>query len=108
MKEDILHLINSVINIVMGIVTVFLLLRFALRLLSANPGTPFVSWVYSVSNTLVSPFRGIFANAAFDTGVIDITALVALIAYLILGYIAALIVNNLVSSGSHHHRIGHV
>lgn len=78
------------LNLFLAIVGFFLILRFVLRLLSANPATPFVAWIYDVSSTLMSPFRGIFVNPTVPTingqAVFDIVALVAFIFYSLLIY----------------------
>ncbi|HKC14355.1 MAG TPA: YggT family protein [Patescibacteria group bacterium] len=79
-----------VLNLFLAVVSFFLVLRFILRLLSANPSTPFVAWIYDVSNTLMSPFRGIFANPVVPSvngqAVFDIVAIVALLFYSLLIY----------------------
>ncbi len=78
------------LNLFLGLVSFFLIIRFALRLLAANPATPFVSWVYDVSGTLMSPFRGIFTNPTVPTvngqAVFDIVALVTFLFYALLVY----------------------
>ena len=78
------------LNLFLGIVGFFLILRFIFRLLTANSATPFVAWIYSVSNTLISPFRGIFINPIIPErggqAIFDIVALVAFIFYALLVY----------------------
>lgn len=78
------------LNLLLAVVSFFLVLRFALRLLSANPSTLFVAWIYDVSNILISPFRGIFVNPIVPSingqAIFDIVAIVALIFYALLVY----------------------
>lgn len=78
------------LNLFLGIVGFFLILRFIFRLFSANQGTPFVSWIYDVSSVLMSPFRGIFVNPTLPTiqgsAVFDIVAIVAFLFYALLVY----------------------
>lgn len=69
-----------------GFIEVLIGLRFLLRLLGANPASPFVDWVYDWSTPFVTPFAGIFGQDAAITGagvvttsVFDWTALIALI-----------------------------
>lgn len=81
----------KLLNLFLAIVGFFLLLRFLFRLLSANSATPFVAWIYDISSTLMSPFRGIFPNptvpTAQGTAIFDVVALVAFIAYALLVYL---------------------
>lgn len=64
----------------------FLILRVILRFFSANPTTPFVEWILSISSFLIRPFAGIVPNVVTQTGVLDVVALISLIVYLIAGY----------------------
>lgn len=78
------------LNLFLGIVGFFLVLRILFRLLSANSATPFVAWIYDVSGILMSPFRGIFINPTVPTvsgqAIFDIVALVAFVFYSLLVY----------------------
>lgn len=86
------------LNLFLGVVGFFLILRFLFRLLSANSSTPFVSWIYDVSGTLMSPFRGIFTNPTVPTvsgqAVFDIVALVAFVFYSLLVYFLIALVDS--------------
>lgn len=95
-------LLSTIINIILGIVTFFLGARIVLRLFGANPATPFVSWIYSIGETILSPFSGIFPSARItDVSVFDIPAFIALVVYAILAYIALSLVNMLFESLYH-------
>jgi uncharacterized protein YggT (Ycf19 family) len=65
------------------------LLRILFLLLGANPGSEFVSWIYSVSQPLVNPFEGIFNTPELastqGTMTLDVAALVAVAVYGIIG-----------------------
>ena len=84
----------SLMNIIMGVIGFFLGLRIIFRLFAANPSTPFVSWIYSVSDYLVSPFQGIFPSPQIETGsVFDVAALIAFIAYALAIYLITALVD---------------
>lgn len=88
------YLLATLLNIIFGAVVFLLGLRIVLRLFGANPSTPFVSWTYSVSESLLTPFRGIFPTTQLVPGsVFDIPAFVALLVYGIAFYLVASIVN---------------
>jgi uncharacterized protein YggT (Ycf19 family) len=60
-------------------------LRFFLELLGArNAG--FANFIYTLSEPLVAPFRGIFASPALAQGAIDPAALLAMIVVALIGW----------------------
>lgn len=78
--------LSALIRFIIGLAEVILALRIVLRLFAANPNASFVHWVYSTSNTLLEPFRGIFQPGLIDKSyVLDFTALFALVVYGLLG-----------------------
>jgi len=69
-------------------------LRMFLLLVSANADTPFVRFVYGVSNDYLAPFRGIFpSHQVGETGYLDVAALFAIFVYVILGWLIDTLVN---------------
>lgn len=76
------------VDVVMAIIAFFLGMRVIFQLFQANPSTPFVAWIYSVSDGLIYPFRGIFPNMQIsEIGVLDLVALITLLAYSVVGYL---------------------
>ena len=99
----------KIVNVVGGIIGFFLAARILLELLVANPSTPIVSWIYTASGGLVYPFQGIFKNISFGPSILDMSAIVALVAYAILFSIITAIVNALATSVIYHdHTEAHV
>ena len=85
----ILNTIGFLIGILIG-------LRIILRFFGANSSAPFVSWLYSVSEGLIIPFRGIFNDINLQgNSVLDISAIVAAVAYIILISITISIINSI-------------
>ncbi len=90
------YFLTKLFDWVLSIVMVMLGLRFTLKLVMANTSTPFVSWVYSVTDALIYPFSGIVNNATLNNGaVVDIVALIALVAYALIGYFGISLVRSL-------------
>src|SRR5579872_5140570 len=87
-------------NIVFSLIMFLLVLRFLFELFAANSAAPFVRWLYSITDSLLYPFRGIFSSQVVGGRFIfDITALVALVVY---GLVLSLIIylfNWLLNSG---------
>lgn len=80
--------INNLIYYLGGAIEVLLLFRFTLRILGANPISPFVSFIYMLSRIFESPFRGIFRMAVSEgietSAVLEPSTLFAMLVYAIL------------------------
>jgi uncharacterized protein YggT (Ycf19 family) len=73
-----------IVTFAFGILQVLLILRIILLLLVANPGNDIVSFVFNITQPFVEPFINMFSlnRVAADQGsVLDISAIVALIAW---------------------------
>ena len=82
--------IVGLINFFLGLAEIFLGLRIFFRLLAANPNVSFVQWIYTSSNVLLQPFRGIFPTAVIARNrIVDFSAIFAMIVY---GLVALLFV----------------
>jgi YggT family protein len=79
---------NRVIALVFTVLEVLLLVRFTLKLLGANAEQALVSAIYGITEPLVVPFRGIFAQPA-GTPIVEIATLLSIIFFVL---VAALIV----------------
>lgn len=80
------RLLAGLVNFFVGIAEAVLGLRVLLRLFGANPENGFVRFVYDSSGILLEPFRGIFPTADVQTlGVIDFSALFAMLVYGLIG-----------------------
>lgn len=79
---------SRVVALVFTVVEVLLLVRFGFKLLGANPDQPFSAAIYGITEPLVAPFRGIFAQPA-GTPVVEIAALLSIVFFVL---VAALIV----------------
>lgn len=80
--------IGGIISLIFSIIIAIVALRFVFRLLGANADNGFVSWIYSISQPLVSPFFGIFGqDASVLSGRFEYESLIALIVYGVIGSI---------------------
>ncbi len=88
---------ERVIFYILDIIIAALVLRLVLRFLGANPDNQFVHLIYSVTQNLVAPFRGIFppaeASAPFEWATI-----MAMIVYTLAAYALARLVEILTRS----------
>jgi uncharacterized protein YggT (Ycf19 family) len=85
---------TRVVTLLFTVLEVLLLIRFALKLLGANPQQPLVTALYNVTEPLARPFQGIWPQT--DTPVVfDLPALLAivfmfLVTALIIGVVRAI------------------
>jgi uncharacterized protein YggT (Ycf19 family) len=80
--------VTRVITLLFTVLEVLLLIRFAMKLLGANPQQPLVAGLYGTTEPLVRPFQGIWPQANTPV-VFDLPALLAIV---FLFLIAALVV----------------
>jgi uncharacterized protein YggT (Ycf19 family) len=79
---------SRVITLVFTVIEVLLLIRFVLKLLGANADQALVSLIYGITDPLIAPFRGIFAQPG-GTPVVEIAALLSIVFFVL---VAALVV----------------
>jgi uncharacterized protein YggT (Ycf19 family) len=82
---------SRVIALVFTVLEVLLLIRFALKLFGANADQSLVSAMYGVTEPLVAPFRGIFAQPA-GTPVVEIAALLSIVFLLLVAALSVAVV----------------
>jgi uncharacterized protein YggT (Ycf19 family) len=78
---------SRVVALVFTVVEVLLLVRFTFKLLGANANQPFASAIYGITEPLVAPFRGIFAQPD-GAPILEIAALLSIVFFVL---VAALI-----------------
>jgi len=82
---------TRVITLLFTVLEVLLLIRFAMKLLGANPQQPFVAGLYGITEPLVRPFQGIWPQANTPV-VFDLPALLAIVfPFLIAALVVALV-----------------
>jgi hypothetical protein len=61
-------------------------IRVILMLIGANPGNPFTAFVYQLSALFLWPFQNIVGNPAFQNYILEITSIIAMIVYPLIGW----------------------
>jgi hypothetical protein len=78
------------VNYILGIIEVLLAMRFVFKLLGANPGNPFVSFTYSLTQIGLAPFTTIFSTASTKgleaKAVLEPATIIAMIVYAIIAW----------------------
>ncbi len=93
---------NRLVYYFTGVIETLLVFRFTLKILGANPISPFVSFIYTVSGIFIAPFRGIFHTAVSEgietVSVLEPATVFALLVYLVLAIGIVSLVNILTAT----------
>ncbi|MEW5987638.1 MAG: YggT family protein [Chloroflexota bacterium] len=81
-----LQKVTQFITWVMGGLEALIGLRILLRLIAANPNSPFVGLVYRVSSLFLWPFQNLAREPSAGGMVLEISSIVAMIVYALLGW----------------------
>jgi len=75
-----------VIWLLLGLLEALIAFRIGLKLIGANAANPFAMFIYSFSNLFVFPFMGLTATPAANGMVLEISSVIAMFVYLLLGW----------------------
>ena len=75
---------TQVVWYILGIMEVLLAFRFIFKLLGANSGAGFTSFVYEITHVLASPFLNVFRVTEVLGSVFEWTTLLAMLVYWVL------------------------
>ena len=84
--REAIYKVTQFIWLVFGGLEALIGIRVILLLIGANPANPFTAFVYQLSELFLWPFRGIVGNPAFQNYVLEITSLIAMIVYPLIGW----------------------
>ncbi len=86
-KKKVIFRTHQIIWYILGIVEVLLAFRMTLKALGANPFSGFTSLIYTLSDPLATPFRGIFGVTATPQGnFFEWSTLIAAVVYALVAY----------------------
>jgi predicted ferric reductase len=74
----------QVVRYSLYIIEALLVIRFLLKLLSANPDAAFTNLVYTVSGVFTWPFVAVFSNSVLQSSIFEWTTLLAMAMYWVL------------------------
>ena len=84
--------LTQLIYWVLGLVEGLILVRMILKVLGANPAAGFAEFIYGITAPLVAPFVGLFSNPSYQTSVLELSSIVALIVYALVAWLLAKLV----------------
>jgi len=84
--REAIYKVTQFIWLLFGALEALIGIRVVLMLIGANPGNLFTMLVYQLSDLFLWPFRNIVANPAFQNHVLEITSIIAMIVYPLIGW----------------------
>ena len=70
----------------LGIIEVLIGLRVLLKLIAANPESPFAAFIYNVSAIFLFPFAGLVGTPASGGMVLELSSIIAMLVYALLAW----------------------
>lgn len=84
--REAIYKVTQFIWLLFGCLEALIGIRVILMLIGANPANPFTALVYQLSELFLWPFRNIVANPGFQNYILEITSLIAMIVYALIGW----------------------
>ena len=75
-----------IIWLLLGLLEALIAFRIMLKLIAANPANPFAMLVYNFSYLFVFPFMGLTAAPAAGGAVLELSSIIAMLVYALLGW----------------------
>jgi len=77
---------TQIVWYILGVLEVLLAFRFVLKLLGANPGAGFSSFIYTVTYPFAVPFLNVFRITQVAGSTVEWTTLLAMFVYFLIAY----------------------
>lgn len=77
---------TQIVWYILGLIEILLAFRFVLKLLGANSGAGFTSFIYSVTHIFAAPFLNVFRITEVAGSVFEWTTLLAMLVYWVIAF----------------------
>lgn len=84
--------VSSIIWVFFGLLIGLIGLRVFLQLIGANPENIFAQFIYGFTDIFLWPFAGLVGTPSFNGLVLDVPALIGMLAYALLGWVVVKLV----------------
>lgn len=85
-NQEILQRVTGLINLGVTLLNSLILLRFLLVLVDANRANQFARFIFSTTEPFLSVFRGLASSPSYDGVTVELTTLIAITVYSLLGW----------------------
>ena len=76
-----LALVTKIIWAILGILEILLGLRFALKVIAANPDSGFAAFIYGITKPFLAPFTALVGTPTSGGTILEVTTLIAMAVY---------------------------
>lgn len=83
---------TQVIWLLLGILEAAIALRIIFKLIGVNPANPFANLLYTVTGLFLFPFSGLVGTPTSGNMILEISSVIAMIVYLLIGWVLVRIV----------------
>ena len=78
---------GQLIWLVFGVLEVLIALRIGLLLVGANPDSPVVAMIYSITSLFLIPFVGLIGSPTFGGLVLEVSSMFAMLIYALIAWV---------------------
>ena len=79
--------VSQIIWLLFGGLEALIGIRVILMLIGANPANGFTAFVYQLTQLFLWPFQNLIANPTFQNMTLEVTSIIAMIVYALLGWL---------------------
>jgi len=79
--------VSQIVWLLFGGLEALIGIRVILLLIGANPANGFTAFVYQLTQLFLWPFQNLIANPTFQNMTLEVTSIIAMIVYALLGWI---------------------
>ena len=79
--------VSQIIWLLFGGLEALIGIRVILMLIGANPANGFTAFVYQLTQLFLWPFQNLIANPTFQNMALEVTSIIAMIVYALLGWL---------------------
>jgi hypothetical protein len=77
---------TQIVWYILGLIEILLAFRLVLKMLAANPGAGFTSFIYGTTYIFAAPFLNVFRVSRVEGNVFEWTTLLAMFVYLVVAW----------------------
>ena len=85
--RETIYKVSQIIWLLFGGLEALIGIRVILLLIGANPANGFTAFVYQLTQLFLWPFQSLIANPAFQNMTLEVTSIIAMIVYALLGWL---------------------
>jgi len=85
--RETVYKVSQIVWLLFGGLEALIGIRVILLLIGANPANGFTAFVYQITQLFLWPFQNLIANPTFQNMTLEVTSIIAMIVYALLGWL---------------------